>query len=288
MLADCAICNTRILTHSRVIACSFCARRFHANCLPYWCLTDTNEFHSNFCHLCMAENFPFHNLEDHSFIASTAHDALPDILTLCNDTVFNPLDCEDDSEDYSLTSESDPDLQFYNNFQCIQNVQNCTYFTETTFNQMYLDKNVGESCLNMIHFNIRSVSKNLTTADIFLSGLALQFKIIAITETWLNISNADCYSLPGYIMETKCRINKTGGGVAMLIRHTLNYLIRDDLTEFGEIMESLFIEISSTDISSDKNVIIGVVYRPPGGNIDNFNALFGSLLDNLKRENKLL
>ena len=37
----------------------------------------------------------------------------------------------------------------------------------------------------------------------------------------------------------------------------------------------------------DKNMIIGVVYRPPGGDLSLFNALFTDILQTIQTENKL-
>ena len=51
-------------------------------------------------------------------------------------------------------------------------------------------------------------------------------------------------------------------------------------------MESVFIEVPNSSIGLSKNVIIGVIYRPPGSNISNFNDTFTSILDIIKAEKK--
>jgi len=234
------------------------------------------------------EHFPFNSIEDDmTFAAAASHFASRDMCP-SSDLIFNPLDFEDDYHGQLEMLESDPDLQFYNNYRCIQNVQNCCYYTDTSFNRKCKDKGLCDSYFSTVHFNIRSIPKNFNSAEIFLSNLQFKFTVIALTETWLNPFNCDCYCLPGYTIESKCRSNRSGGGVALMIQQNINYRVRDDLCEFCEKVESLFIEIPNTEMGTNKNTIIGVVYRPPGGNIDDFNVLFGSILDRLKRENKLL
>jgi exonuclease III len=58
-----------------------------------------------------------------------------------------------------------------------------------------------------------------------------------------------------------------GGGVGIYIAKQLKCKIRKDLnTNIEETMESVFIEIS---ISTGKNIIVGVIYRPPNNKIEN-------------------
>ena len=72
----------------------------------------------------MVENFPFNHIDDNDqFKSATSTAVMPQY------SVFSPLNFEND--DHALTEiiENDPDLQFYNNFRCMQNVQNCIYIT---------------------------------------------------------------------------------------------------------------------------------------------------------------
>ena len=50
----------------------------------------------------------------------------------------------------------------------------------------------------------------------------------------------------------------------MFIKSDLSYKTRDDLGEFNDNVESLFVEIDKTCFNEDKNVVAGVVYRPHG------------------------
>ena len=116
----------------------------------------------------------------------------------------------------------------------------------------------------------------------------LEFSIIALAETWLNPYNYNCYKLQRYTMESKYRTNRSGGGVSLLIKQNICYCLRQDLCVLSDQIESLFIEIAKSEVHCDKNIIIGVVYRPPGGLIEDFNAVLSDMVDIMKSENKII
>ena len=53
-------------------------------------------------------------------------------------------------------------------------------------------------------------------------------------------------------------------------------------------MESIFIEVDKEQMNKDKNVIVGVIHRPPGTNIESFNDRLATILSKIKCENKYL
>ena len=67
----------------------------------------------------------------------------------------------------------------------------------------------------------------------------------------------------------------------------LNYIERPDLTIFENDMESMFVEIDKKQLHYEKNIIIGVLYRPPGNDIRTFNDKLESILQKIRRENKI-
>ena len=52
-------------------------------------------------------------------------------------------------------------------------------------------------------------------------------------------------------------------------------------------MESLFVEIPCSEFKMAKNIILGIIYRPPGTDLNQFSDLFGNILEIVKKENKL-
>ena len=67
----------------------------------------------------------------------------------------------------------------------------------------------------------------------------------------------------------------------------LNYLERPDLAIYDNDIESVFIEISKDNLHSGKNIIVGVLYRPPGNDIRTFNEKLELILQKIRRENKI-
>ena len=53
-------------------------------------------------------------------------------------------------------------------------------------------------------------------------------------------------------------------------------------------IESLFIEIDKDFIDKPKNAIVGVLYRPPGTDVNVFNEYLEGILEKVKAEKKLL
>ena len=78
------------------------------------------------------------------------------------------------------------------NFDSISN-----YFDLIQYNKA-LESSNHDSTLNLIHFNIRSLSSKLSQIEIILASLNKLPDIIIFTETWLNEENKDTIPLRGY------------------------------------------------------------------------------------------
>jgi hypothetical protein len=116
----------------------------------------------------------------------------------------------------------------------------------------------------------------------------MNFTVIALTETWLNSSNENCYGIEGYHMLNRCRKDKAGGGVSILLKEEINHSVRNDLSISNHLLETLFIEIDKCELESSKSILFGVIYRPPGLSIIDFNSSLNEILTKLKDENKLI
>ena len=87
------------------------------------------------------------------------------------------------------------------------------------------------------------------------------FHVIGVTESWLNTENRDFigeYILPGFTIFNCERPNKTGGGVILYIRNTLNPI--SVKTETVNNVDAVYVEIKN----KSNKVIIGLIYRSPG------------------------
>ena len=93
-------------------------------------------------------------------------------------------------------------------------------------------------------------------------------------------------SFEGYNFVSNHRANRIGGGVGLFIDQNFSYKI---LPEFNvsdaNIIESLFVEIF---IPRHKNMVIGVIYRPPSENILEFIEKVNEIISGVTKGNKYL
>ena len=140
---------------------------------------------------------------------------------------------------------------------------------------------------SLCHLNIRSLQANLNDFEMYLNSFEFEFSFIGISETWLHDGNCDLYNLSCYTLIEKHRHNKKGGGVGIYIKHGISFQDRNDLYSIDGVFESVFIEIDKHVFKKDKNIVLGVLYRPPNTDITCFNESLNVILDKLKCENKL-
>ena len=271
----CCLCNKRILSHSQFISCSVCLQCVHISCLSDVASSDPlyTERHENswICPLCVQDALPFANIIDDDEYADTiktcfAGSLSPDDLALMN---FNSFDVIDDNMNYSI-DDVNPDLQFFNDQLCIHNTTDCNYFNEISFNKMCDDDSLNNANFSLVCHNIRSAMKNLSKLRNYLNILSHTFSIIGLTETWLNENNYEFCNLHGYSGEHAYRTERSGGGVSLFISDNIQYQRRTDLEQFCSFLESIFVEIHGNSLNSSKNSIIGIIYRPPGTDMESF------------------
>ena len=114
-----------------------------------------------------------------------------------------------------------------------------------------------------------------------------EFTVIALTETWLNDNDCDLYGLSGCKVIGRHRVNRTGGGVAVCIRDHVFFRERPDLYSSTEDFETVFIEIEKGNQQNARNVLIGVIYRPPNQDILLFNEKLSNNMNDVRMENKI-
>ena len=293
-MAGCNICNKKVLPHSYRLSCSICNNLVHLKCLPFIDQNDdvyikrtNNDW---ICTVCTKYIFPFNHLEDdESFYDIIQEQAISEpcipVSILCNDSqIFNPFDL---NEEATLPlSDIDPDLQFYSN-HCQQNFLSCDYFLEDDLNKKTQNLGIKNENFSLIHANIRSATKNLSKLDTYLSNISHEFSIIALSETWGKDHNVDRYGIDNYKAEHKYRSCRNGGGVALFIKDHIEYHVRNDLSIQNAFIESLFVEIAKETVGKNKNVICGVVYRPPDTDVKKFNEYISAILSSIKQESKL-
>ena len=243
--------------------------------------------------MCITEIFPFNNIEEEvDFLANIDASTLPrNSMCYLSDEVFIPFELND-KDHSSLLCDPDPDLHYFNSFNQVK--ANSNYYTETSFKEHVTKCTNAKDMFSMCHLNIRSISKNLSSFENYLETIQYNFTMIGLTETWLNDTNYDLYGLQGYNFVEQHR-SSLGGGVALCVMKHLNYIERPDLAlydnrkwqDYDNDIESVFIEINKDKLHLEKNIIIGVLYRPPGNDIRTFNEKLESILHKIRRENKV-
>ena len=159
---------------------------------------------------------------------------------------------------------------------------NCKYYIEESFNELIQQNNINGD-LSLLHLNIQSLKNKHDDLCHYLAQLNMTFSIIGLTETWLLDNCDDTYNIPTHSLVTKSRKNKAGGGVGIFIANNINFVKREELSTFKEgIFESICIEIQLCN----KRILIGVIYRPPGNKIKEFEETFEHFLLGINREKK--
>ena len=89
----------------------------------------------------------------------------------------------------------------------------------------------------------------------------------------------------GYVKFNLNRKSKIGGGVCIYIKDNIKAKIRNDITSECNTsnIESIFIELLNP---KEKNIILGLVYRPPNNMCKDFEEKIESALNRIDNESK--
>ena len=185
----CNICTRKVLSHAYQLKCSACNCYVHLRCLHQVDEKDDLYVHKDcniwFCTECSQNLFPFnHFMDDKDFLIALEDNlctepSIPLEFLSSNEKIFMPFDFNDESS--SPLTDVDPDIQFFND-QCNQRLSSCDYMLENAFNDKISNLNVVNTGFSIMHTNIRSIPKNLSKLRNYLSNLAYEFSVIALSE----------------------------------------------------------------------------------------------------------
>ena len=164
------------------------------------------------------------------------------------------------------------------------------YYDIDDFNKLTKKFEIDNN-ISILNINARSLIKHFNELTAILNDISISFDVITVEETWLNDILQPLVNLDGYTLITKHKAKcKEGGGIGIYIKKNIEYTVRKDLKcpdKYEDYFSYMFIEIKH-EITS-KNSIIGVLYRPPGGNtVNDFAKHLDALLPKLNKENKNL
>ena len=222
---------------------------------------------------------PFETLDDHEFAKINQEFGsrlTQNDMDRISQMKFNPISCNDKIALCKNKASLDTSFEL--------NEINCNYYLPDEFREK-IAETYNKNHFSLIHLNIRSIANKFDSFKELLDSLDIKFKIIGLTETWLKECNDDNFELLNYDYIGSNRTNKKGGGVGLYVAKQLQHKIRKDLkTEIEDTIETIFTEIS---MHTGKNIVIGVIYRPPNAKMDTFQNAINKILEKIEKENKI-
>ena len=174
-------------------------------------------------------------------------------------------------------TDRDPDFHFQDLYH-----NECMYSYPDFFNNY--EESQSDGSLHMLHLNILSLPCNQDSLIDMLDTYVERLHIICLTETWLNQRSADIYNINGCKAINNFRKKKRGGGVSILVKNNIVYQPLKKLLKMTTDIETLFIKINKSYTKTDRDVIVGVCYRPPSGNVTTFNLQLCEILNSINHD----
>ena len=99
--------------------------------------------------------------------------------------------------------------------------------------------------------------------------------------------NVNLYGISGYESFHNVRSCRRGGGVPIFVKNDITCNGCDDLSVCYDYVESMFDQLDKNTADHTKNVILGVVYRPPNQDVEQFINSLKYTIDKIMHENKI-
>ena len=225
---------------------------------------------------------PFNNLSDDSFLETSGNEISLLGRSKIENIIFSPYK----QDLLEVHKHGDRNL-LKDNFLDENLMPNSTshFYSSLEFNSLVANRQLTENKLSFLYLNIRSIRNKFDALLNYLHLLTHKFSIIGLTETWLNDMDGDNFKIPGYNLTKVNRQNKGGGGICIFTRENIKIKLRNDLVneESNNNTEFLFIEILNEKC---KNVIVGIIYRPPSSKFKDFKNDLKTILTKLDKSNK--
>ena len=282
----CYKCSKNVSSNHHHLFCNICGNSFHVKCttLSKFAFRDMsdNDKTSWICADCV-NLFPYNQITDNNVFNKLALGTYSStMLTNCEDMIFNPFEHLSDESGIMNYDTYDPDINHFDQHCNVESICNSKYFDSLDFNNEICQRNAPNKSFSMIHCNLRSAHKNSIHLRNYCTTLDLTFDVLALSETWLHKNNDDISGFPHYNQLHNFRKNKVGGGVSILLRDNIQYKELDHLSTMSKTMESIFAEIYMTE----KNIIVGCIYRPPNSDMVKFIEEITILINKINKLNK--
>ncbi len=150
--------------------------------------------------------------------------------------------------------------------------QSCKFYSVDDLNRHF---STDTSSISLMHVNIRSLSKNFGSLITLVNSIELDFDFIALSEIGrLNVENRASSIENEYNHQFKYEKPKSAkGGVGLIARNDIDLSSREDLkitvaknSNINLEIENIWYEVRYP--GRKQSVIIGVIYRHPGSNVE--------------------
>lgn len=163
-------------------------------------------------------------------------------------------------------------------------LNSCEYYNQQGFNSMAKNILSSSKCPLSIIFN--NIDGNASNFDSFVADISQysgNFSIIAIAETNIDKIHKNLYQVDNYNSEYNSKFlgKRKGSGLGIYIHEKYQFHKIEKYCQCTENLETLFVEITNTE----QPITVGVVYRPPNGNLCKFYDEFEALIKILPPEN---
>ena len=249
----CGICNASIKIGNVTAPCNICNKMFHKKCANkerHYKIVNENFYCPSCSNSCSIKYNPFKRLLESDYSDKFYDNEPPEV-----------------AEHLESMSEI---------------LEKCRCYTRHEFSDMLtlnLDHDRSE-IFSTLFFNLDGNKTNFDTFAAELHTLEYEFSVVGLAKTNVDESQSNLYKLsPNYrsTYQSAVEDKNKGSGLALYVRDEFNFKHNNELSTCGEDLEALFITI--TNLS--KPISVGVVYRPPSGNIGNFLEKFENLLEKL-------
>jgi hypothetical protein len=247
----CHCCSKHVLKHHAIVVCDHCQKISHGKCAR--------------------KSYNFNHLDDSWSCWECTSTALKRYNPFSS-LRYNKYD-NNDMEAFKEVNHVDQLLQ-----DCVPHKIS---YINTLLN---LDKHKNN--LSVFYNNIDGVASNFDTLSAELSTMKSKFSIITLAETNLDVENKDLFRLDGYqsIYQSKISGKRKGSGLGIYVKDEFICTPNEKFNQCSKNMESLFVTISNTL----EPVTVGVIYRPPSGNKDEFMLELENLLRTLPNSNLII
>ena len=251
----CAQCHNHISISTR-IKCLKCNNIFHKKCIKSKSIRN-----KLYCKSCIT----LHDIE----IYNPYYDAVVEICDINDANSFN--------------NEPTEFLELLESMSSI--MESCKPYSISEFNKFRTELKPEVGTFSCHFLNIDGNASNFDLLAATIPKFKHNFDVIGIAETSTDRECRDLYQLNGYTSIYQDRIpnKRKGSGVGLYIHENNIYAKLNELSLVTENIESIFVKISHP--SGD--IFVGVIYRPPGGNLNIFNSQLSSLISSFQENEKV-